>query len=98
MITEIKELIHFRELLWIWTLRNIKVRYKQSFLGAAWAILQPLGLMLAFSIIFTSFVKVRYWSNSLSDLFVYSFVTLDSSGQFSKSWDRQPRSEHEPGH
>ena len=58
MITEIKVLFHNRELLWIWTLREIKVRYKQSILGIAWAILQPLSFMFIFTIIFTYFVTV----------------------------------------
>jgi lipopolysaccharide transport system permease protein len=42
----------------MWTFRDIKVRYKQSVLGAGWAILQPLSLMLIFSVVFTYFVKV----------------------------------------
>jgi lipopolysaccharide transport system permease protein len=41
-----------------WTTREIKVRYKQSVLGAAWAILQPVALMVIFSVIFTQFVPV----------------------------------------
>src|SRR5689334_11855318 len=52
------ELYRYRDLLWMWTLREIRVRYKQSILGAAWAILQPLSLMLIFSVIFSYFVRV----------------------------------------
>ena len=40
------ELWHYRELLWILALRDIKVRYKQTALGAAWAIIQPFFMML----------------------------------------------------
>lgn len=58
MIGDLKTLHEYRELLWMWTIRDIKVRYKQSLLGAAWAILQPLSLMLIFSVIFTYFVKI----------------------------------------
>lgn len=54
----LRELIAHRELLQAWTTREIKVRYKQSILGAAWAILQPLSLMVIFSIVFTYFVRV----------------------------------------
>src|SRR5215510_196588 len=46
------ELWHYRELLLFQTLRDIKVRYKQTALGAAWAILQPLLTMAAFTIFF----------------------------------------------
>jgi lipopolysaccharide transport system permease protein len=48
----------YRELLYTWTLRDIQVRYKQSLLGAAWAVLQPLSLMVAFSLIFTRLVRI----------------------------------------
>jgi lipopolysaccharide transport system permease protein len=51
-------LFDHRELLLIWTLREIKVRYKQSVLGAAWAILQPLALMLVFTVVFSVLVRV----------------------------------------
>jgi lipopolysaccharide transport system permease protein len=42
----------FRELLYFLTLRDIKVRYKQTELGVAWAIIQPLLTMLIFSLFF----------------------------------------------
>jgi len=58
MITYLKELISFRELLFTWTQRDFKVRYSQSILGAAWAIIQPLSLMIVFSVIFSTFLKV----------------------------------------
>ena len=53
MVVSLKELFTFRELLWIWTFREITVRYKQSFFGVAWAILQPLALMAAFTVVAT---------------------------------------------
>ena len=46
------EVWKYRELLYFMTWRDIKVRYKQTVLGAAWAILQPLATMLAFSLFF----------------------------------------------
>lgn len=54
----ILELWLFRELLVALTLREIKVRYKQTFLGAAWAILQPASLTVIFTIVFGVFLKV----------------------------------------
>lgn len=47
-----RELWHFRDLLWILALRDIKVRYKQTIVGAAWAVLQPISTMLVFSLLF----------------------------------------------
>jgi lipopolysaccharide transport system permease protein len=42
----------YRELLYFLTLRDVKVRYKQTLMGAAWAILQPLFAMLIFTLFF----------------------------------------------
>jgi lipopolysaccharide transport system permease protein len=47
-----KELWHYRELLYFLTWRDIKVRYKQTVLGAAWAIIQPFFMMVVFSLFF----------------------------------------------
>jgi lipopolysaccharide transport system permease protein len=58
IIQSINELVSFRELLWVWTQREIRVRYKQAVLGAAWAILQPLSLMIIFTIVFGYFIRV----------------------------------------
>lgn len=58
LIGHLGELRTYRELLWMWTLREIKIRYKQSLLGAAWAILQPLVLMIMFTLVFSYFVRV----------------------------------------
>jgi len=46
------ELWRYRELLYFLTWRDIKVRYKQTVLGATWAIMQPLLLMLIFNFVF----------------------------------------------
>ncbi len=52
------ELWHYRELLYFLVWRDIKVRYKQTVIGAAWAILQPLCQMVIFSVIFGAFAKI----------------------------------------
>ncbi len=51
-VMDLRELWRYRELLFFLTWRNVKVRYKQTVLGAAWAILQPLATMLVFSLFF----------------------------------------------
>ncbi|MBC7900775.1 MAG: ABC transporter permease [Saprospiraceae bacterium] len=48
----LREIWHYRDLLYILSARDIKVRYKQTLLGAAWAIIQPLFTMLIFSLFF----------------------------------------------
>lgn len=48
----LSELWEYRELLYFLTWRDIKVRYKQTALGAAWAVIQPLFMMVVFSLFF----------------------------------------------
>jgi lipopolysaccharide transport system permease protein len=48
----LRELWEYRELLWFLVWRDVKVRYKQTVLGAGWAILQPVATMVVFSLFF----------------------------------------------
>jgi len=50
---QLKELWQYRELLYFFAWRDLKVRYKQTALGVLWALLQPLGMMLIFVLIFS---------------------------------------------
>jgi lipopolysaccharide transport system permease protein len=52
------ELWEYRELLYFLTWRDIKVRYKQTALGAAWAIIQPFFTMVVFSLFFGRLAKM----------------------------------------
>lgn len=49
---DLRGLRHYRELLYFLALRDVKVRYKQTVLGVAWAVLQPLLTMVVFAIFF----------------------------------------------
>lgn len=80
MIQEAKLLINYRDLFYIWTIREIKIRYKQSILGGAWAILQPLSLMLIFTVVFSYLVRVPsegipYPLFAYAGLLLWSFLT-----------------------
>jgi lipopolysaccharide transport system permease protein len=57
-IFHFRDLWDYRELLYFLTLRDIKVRYKQTAMGAAWAVIQPLALMIIFTIFFGIFMRV----------------------------------------
>ena len=46
-----------RELLFMLAWRDVSVRYKQTVLGAAWALIQPLTTMILFTLIFGRFAK-----------------------------------------
>jgi lipopolysaccharide transport system permease protein len=45
-------LVHYRDLIWFLTKRDIQLRYRQTALGVAWAVLQPLTTMAVFSLFF----------------------------------------------
>lgn len=50
---DLRELWRYRELVWILALRDIQIRYKQTIVGAAWAVVQPLMMMVVFTALFT---------------------------------------------
>jgi lipopolysaccharide transport system permease protein len=54
----LSEMWEYRELLYFLVWRNIKVRYKQTAIGAAWAIIQPLMTMIIFTLVFGKFANV----------------------------------------
>ncbi|MGK2962887.1 MAG: ABC transporter permease [Gemmatimonadaceae bacterium] len=54
----LRELWAYRELLFFLIWRDVKVRYKQTALGAAWAVIQPLSMMIVFSLFFGRLAKV----------------------------------------
>jgi lipopolysaccharide transport system permease protein len=49
----------YRELLWILALRDVRVRYKQTSLGVAWALIQPLSQMVIFTVLFGRLAHLR---------------------------------------
>lgn len=58
-LLNLKDIWAYRELLFFLTWRDVKVRYKQTALGAAWAILQPLFMMVIFTIFFGRLAGVQ---------------------------------------
>jgi len=55
---DIKEVWRYKELLYFFTWRDLKVRYKQTAIGVAWAVLQPFITMVVFTIFFGNLLKV----------------------------------------
>ena len=73
------EIWSYRELLYFLTLRDLKVRYKQTLMGIAWVLIQPLLTMLIFTLVFTRFVqidtgKLPYPVFALSGLLMWLFL------------------------
>jgi len=77
---QLRHIWEFRELLYFLIWRDVKVRYKQTILGAAWAILQPFFTMVVFSLFFGRLAKVP--SDGLPYP-VFSFAALVPWGFFS---------------
>jgi lipopolysaccharide transport system permease protein len=55
---DLRELWTYRELVYFLTWRDVKVRYKQTAIGIAWAVLQPLAMMVVFTLLFGRLSKV----------------------------------------
>jgi lipopolysaccharide transport system permease protein len=55
---DLKEVWQYKELLYFFTWRDLKVRYKQTALGAAWAIFQPVMTMVVFTVFFGNLAKM----------------------------------------
>jgi len=68
-----RELWQYRELLFFLVWRDVKVRYKQTVLGIAWAVIQPVFTMLLFTIIFGKFAKIPS-ENLPYAVFVYAGI------------------------
>jgi lipopolysaccharide transport system permease protein len=70
---EVVRLWHYRDLLLTLTAHRIKVRYKQSALGLAWAVLQPLALMLIYTVIFA---YIAHMPSNGTPYAVFAFTAL----------------------
>jgi lipopolysaccharide transport system permease protein len=74
------ELWRYRDVALQIAARDVKVRYRQTVLGAAWAVLQPVGTMVVFSIFFGRLAHLSsegasYWQFSLSGLVPWSYFS-----------------------
>jgi lipopolysaccharide transport system permease protein len=76
---DLGEIWKYRELLYFLTVRDIKIRYKQTLIGVAWAVLQPVLTTAIFTVIFSTFARfdtgsVAYPLFALSGLIIWLFV------------------------
>jgi len=58
MFDTIRNAYSHRELIFSFAVRDIKARYKQTALGVAWSLIQPLSMMIVFTLVFSLFAKV----------------------------------------
>lgn len=85
----LRELWAYRELLFFLVWREIKVRYKQTALGAFWAVLQPFFMMVVFTLFFGKFIKVPREGISYP---LFSYAALLPWMLFSESISRSTNS------
>jgi len=70
---DVKEIVQYKDLLVLLSLRSIKARYAQSILGGGWAIVQPLMTTLVFTLVFGRFARV---SSDGTPYFLFSIVAM----------------------
>ena len=58
MLNYIHKIVQYRELLYFLFVREVKAKYKQTVLGVAWSLLQPLSLMIVFTVVFSLFARL----------------------------------------
>ncbi|MET0625404.1 MAG: ABC transporter permease [Pyrinomonadaceae bacterium] len=80
----LRDLWAYRELLYFLTWRDIKVRYKQTLMGVAWVIIQPLMLMIVFTLVFNKFVgtgegTIPYPLFAYAGLLLWTFFSVSVS-------------------
>lgn len=81
-LLDLRELWRYRELLVLLTWRDVAVRYKQTFLGVAWVVLQPLAMMAAFSLFLA---KVGNIAESVPNYPLFVLTGLLAWGFFSSA-------------
>ncbi len=73
---DLAELVRHRELLWFLTWRDVKVRYKQTWFGVAWAVLQPLAAMLVFTVFFGRLAGIETDVDAPYSMFSYAGLLI----------------------
>jgi lipopolysaccharide transport system permease protein len=72
----LRELWHFRSLMYFLTWRDVKVKYKQTTLGVLWAVLQPVLNTVIFTIVFGRFIRVRTPGDVPYEIFAFAGMLM----------------------
>ena len=87
---DLKELWHYKDLLYFLVSRDIKGKYKQSVLGVGWAVVQPFVTMIIFTVIFSGLAKIDPGNGIPYP--VFSYVALVPWTYFSTSFTGSTKS------
>jgi lipopolysaccharide transport system permease protein len=90
----LRELFQYKDLFFVLSYRDLRVRYAQTFLGLLWAFIQPVTSLLVFTLVFGKFVKVNtapipYPLFALSGLVVWTYFSFVLSNAGSSIIDAQ---------
>jgi ABC-type polysaccharide/polyol phosphate export permease len=80
MIKAIKELFAYRELLWNLVLNELKLRYRNSFLGFLWTVLNPLFYLLILALVFSRIIRFQ-----MENYTIFLFTGLVSWGMIQQT-------------
>lgn len=77
---QLKEIYNHRELLYFFVWRDIKVRYKQTLLGVAWVLVQPVLITFIFAVILSKYAReftrdIPYWLFAFSGFVFWTFIS-----------------------
>ncbi|MRR32916.1 ABC transporter permease [bacterium] len=81
-LLEIREAWRYRDLIWFLVRRDLTARYKRSVLGIAWTMLNPLGMMIVLTIVFSQLFRVQmegYPAYVLSGFIAWTFFSQTST-------------------
>ena len=74
-LLDLREMWRYRELLWTLSGRDLKIRYKQTVLGVAWVILQPLATALILTFVFGTVLRIPFPGGVPPLLFIFGALT-----------------------
>jgi lipopolysaccharide transport system permease protein len=85
LVTDVRTLLQYGDLIYTLSLHRVKVRYKHSVLGVSWAIFQPLSLMFIYTIVFSKIAGIQsdghpYAVFALAALLPWTFFSTALSG------------------
>ena len=93
-----RDLWHFRELFYILAWRDIVVRYKQTVIGIAWAVIRPFVTVVVFTLVFNRIAKLEAPAGLPYARFVAAAITSRRLHRRARHRRSHPLRTHRPGH
>ncbi len=77
LLVEFKDVLRYRDLVWQFVISSIKTRYKRSFLGVVWTLLNPLLMMIVLTVVFSRLFRAveHYPAYVLNGIIVWNYLS-----------------------